>query len=79
MRGNGTTGRKAPKKTTPNNSKARGSNPREILWRRELFSKRASPREMLWWNPKEHVSIATKWGITPKIVPSPKWVMRALR
>jgi hypothetical protein len=42
------------------------------LWRRGLLSKGAKPREILEQNPKAHVSIATRWGITPKIVPSPK-------
>jgi hypothetical protein len=44
-----------------------------------LLSKGANPREILEQNPKEHVSIAMKWGTTPKIVPSPNWGMGALR
>jgi len=34
---------------------------------------------MLGKNPKEHVSIATKWGIIPKIAPSPKPGMGVLK
>jgi hypothetical protein len=49
------------------------------LWRRGFLSKRPNLREILRWNLKEHVSIATKWGITPKIVPSPKWGMGAIK
>jgi hypothetical protein len=41
------------------------------LLKRGLLSKQANLREMLVGSPKEHASIATKWGITPKIPPSP--------
>jgi hypothetical protein len=34
---------------------------------------------MLVGSPREHVLIVTKWGITPRIVPSPKQGMEALR
>jgi hypothetical protein len=34
---------------------------------------------MLVGNPKEPVSIATKWGITPRIAPNPNWGMGLLR
>jgi hypothetical protein len=71
MKGNGTEGKIAPEKKSPNNSKARGSSPRETLLKRGLLSKQANLREMLVGSPKEHASIATKWGITPKIPPSP--------
>jgi hypothetical protein len=79
MRENGTEGKKAQKRRSPNSSKARSSNPKGISWRRGLFSKRANPREMLGWSPREHASTAMKWGITPKIVPSPKRGLGALR
>jgi hypothetical protein len=39
MRENGTEGKEAQQRINPNNSKARGSNPREILCRRGLLSK----------------------------------------
>jgi hypothetical protein len=35
--------------------------------------------EILEQNPREHVSIATKWGTTPKIVPNPNRGVGALR
>ncbi len=78
MRENGFEGKGAQGRKSLNNSKAQGSSPREILWRKGLFSKGANPREML-VGLREHASIATKWGITPKIVPSPKQGMEALR
>ncbi len=78
MTENGTEGKKAQRKGL-NHSKARGSSPREILRRKGFFSKRTNPKEMLGWNPREHVSTATKWGIIPKIAPSPKRGMGALR
>jgi hypothetical protein len=34
--------------------------------------KGANPRGTLGWNPKERASTATRWGITLRIVPSPK-------
>ncbi len=76
---NGTVGKEVQQRINPNNSKARGLNPRGILWRRGLLSKGANPREMLGWNPREHVSIAMRWGITPRIAPSPKRGLGALR
>jgi hypothetical protein len=79
MRGNGTEGKTAQERKSPNNSKAHGLNPKEILWRKGLFSKRANQREMLMGSPKEHASTAMKWGIIPKIVPSPNRGMGALR
>jgi hypothetical protein len=48
------------------------------LWRRGLFSRRTNSKEILGRNPKEHVSIAMNWNITPKIVQSPKWGMGAI-
>ncbi len=47
MMENGIEGKKAQERKSPNNSKAWGSNPREISWRSGLFSKRTNPREML--------------------------------
>jgi len=49
------------------------------LSRRGLFSKGANPRGMLVGNPKEHVSIAMKWDITPRIALNPNWGMGLLR
>jgi len=79
MRENGTEGKGTQGRKSLNNSKAWGSSPKEILWRKGLPSKGANPREMLVGSVREHASIATKWGITPKIVPSPKWEMEVLR
>jgi len=79
MTENGTMGKEAQQRISPNNFKAQGVNPRGTLWRRGLLSKGANPREMLGWNPKEHASIATRWGITRRIVPSPKQGMGVLR
>jgi hypothetical protein len=41
--------------------------------------KGSQPKGDVGGKPKEHVSIATKWGIIPKIVPSPRQGMEALR
>jgi hypothetical protein len=41
--------------------------------------KGANPRGTLMGSPKEHVSIAMKWDIIPKISPNPNWGMGALR
>jgi len=79
MRVNGTEGKEAQERKNLSNSKAWGSSLREILWRKGLLLKGANPREMLVRSLKEHASTAPKWGITPKIVPSPKWGMEALR
>jgi hypothetical protein len=68
MKENGIGGKEAQPRISPNNSKARGSN-----------QKGANPREILEQNPREHVSIATKWDITPKIAPSPNPGLGALR
>jgi hypothetical protein len=64
---------------SPNHSKARVLNPREILSRRGSLSKGANPREMLVGNPKECVSIAMKRGTIPKIVPNPNRGVGLLR
>ncbi len=79
MKVNGTRGKEAQERKNLNNSEARGSSPREILWRKGFPSKGTNLREMLLGSLKEHASTATKGGITPKIVPSPKWGMEALR
>jgi hypothetical protein len=71
MKGNGTGGKEAQQRISPNNCKARVSNPKEILSREGFLSKGANPREMLVGNPKECVSIAMKWGITLRIAPNP--------
>jgi len=72
MKENETEGKGAQGKKNLNNSKAWGSNPRKILWRKGLPSKGANPREMLVGSLRGHASITTKWGTTPKIIPSPK-------
>jgi len=79
MMENGIVGKEAQQRINPNNSKAWGLNPRGTLWRRGLLSKGANPRETLGWNPKQRASIVTRWGITPRIIPSPKWGMGVLR
>jgi hypothetical protein len=71
MKGNGTEAKTPQRGKSSNNSKARVSNPREVLSRRGFLSKGANPREMLVRNPKKCVSIATRWGTTPKSVPRP--------
>ncbi len=79
MKGNGTEGKTPQKGKSPNDSKARVSNPKEISLKRGLLSKRANPRGMPMGNPKERVSITMKWGITPKIAPNPNLGMGVLR
>jgi hypothetical protein len=79
MKGNGTEGKTPRKGKNLNNFKAWVSNPKEISLRRGLLLKQANPRGMLVGNPREHVSIAMKWEITPKIAPNPNWGMGALR
>ncbi len=80
MKGNGTEAKTPRKGKSPNNSKVRVLNPREILSRKGLLSKGANPREMmLMGNLKERVSIVMKWGITPKIVPNPNRGVGLLR
>jgi len=41
--------------------------------------KGSQPKGMLTGSPKEHVSIAMKWDITPNIAPSPNLAMGVLR
>jgi hypothetical protein len=79
MKGNGTEGKTPQKEKNPNNSKAQGSNSKETLLKKGLLLKRVNPKGMLVGSPKEHVSTLTKWGITPKIAPSPNRGMGALR
>jgi hypothetical protein len=79
MKGNGTEGKTPQRGKSPNNSKARGSSPKEILLRRGFLLKRANPKVMLVGSPKEHASNATKWGIIPKIAPNPNRGVRTLR
>jgi hypothetical protein len=54
-----------------NNFKVWVLNPKVILLRRGLLGKKTDLRGMLMGSPKEHVSIAMKWDITPKIAPNP--------
>jgi hypothetical protein len=79
LKGNGTEAKTPQRGRNLNNSKARVLNPREILSRRGLLSKRANPREMLVGDPREYASIVMKWGITPRIAPNPNRGMGLLR
>jgi hypothetical protein len=54
----------------PNTFKAQGLNPKATSSRKGFPSKGANPKGMSMGSPKERVSIATKWDITPKIVPN---------
>jgi hypothetical protein len=76
---NGTEAKTPRRGKSPNNSKAWVLNPRENLSKKRFLSKGANPREMLVGNPKERVSIAMKWGITPGITPNPNRGMGFLR
>jgi hypothetical protein len=71
MKENGTESKILSKGKGPNNFKVRVSNPKEILSRRGLLLKQACLRGMRVGSLKECVSIAMKWGITPKIAPNP--------
>jgi hypothetical protein len=55
---------------SPNIFKAWGSNPKATLSKKGFLSKGANPKGMSMGSPTGHVSIATKWGITPKIAPN---------
>jgi hypothetical protein len=79
MKENGTEGNTPPKGKNLNNFNARGSRPKETLLRKGFLLKQTNTKGMLVRSPKEHASIATKWGITPKIVPSLNQGMGALR
>ncbi len=79
MKWNGIEAKTPQRGKSPNNSKARVLNPREILSRKGLLSKGANPREMLVGNPKERVSIVMKWGIIPRIAPNPSRGVGLLR
>ncbi len=79
MKGNEIEGKTTQKGKSPNNFKARVSNPKEISLRRDLFWKGSNPRGVLMGSPKEHVSIAMKWDITPKIALNPNRGMGVLR
>jgi hypothetical protein len=79
MKGNGTEAKTPPRGKSPNNSKARVSNPKEILSKRGLLSKGSNPKGMLVGNPRERLSIIMKWGITRRIAPNPNRGMGLLR
>ncbi len=79
MRGNGTGGKVAQPRISPNTFKARGPNQKGALGEKGLLPKGANQREILEPSPRGHASIATKWGTTPKIAPSPNRVLGALR
>jgi hypothetical protein len=52
---------------------------RELCEKKGLLPKGANQREILEQSIRGHASIATKWGTTPKIAPSPNPVLGALR
>jgi hypothetical protein len=78
MKGNGTKGKTPQKGRSPNNSKARILNSKEILSRRGLLLKQSNLRGAM-GSPKEHVSITMKWDITPKIAPNSNRGMGVLK
>jgi hypothetical protein len=60
-----------PKKgKSPNTFKARGSNPKATSSKKGFLPKGPNPKGLPMGNQKEHVSIATKWDIIPKIAPN---------
>jgi hypothetical protein len=63
-------GQDTPKGESPNTSKVQGSNPKATSSRKGFPSKGANLKGMLMGSPKGCVSIATKWGSTPKITPN---------
>jgi hypothetical protein len=79
MKGNGTEAKTLQRGKSPNHSKARVLNPREILSRKGLLSKGANSREILMGNQKEYASIVMKQGIIQRIVPNPNRGMGLLR
>ncbi len=79
MKGNGTKGKILPKGKNPNNFRVQISSPKETSSRKGFLSKGTNPRGMLMGRTKEHVSIATKWGIIPKIAPNPNRGMGFLK
>jgi hypothetical protein len=72
-------GEGSPTKDKPKQIQGSGFKPKGSFVKKGAPSKGSQPREILEQNPREHVSIATKWGITPKIAPSPNRVLGALR
>jgi hypothetical protein len=78
-KGNGTEGKMPQKVKGLNISKAQGLNPKATLSRKGLPSKGANSRGMSRASPKGHVSIAMKWGTTPKIAPNLNWGLEARR
>jgi hypothetical protein len=79
MKGNGTEAKTPQRGKGLNISKARGSNPKVISSRKGFPSKGANSREMPRASPKGHVSIAMKWGITPRIAPNLNWGLEVRR
>jgi hypothetical protein len=79
MKRNGTNDKTFQKGKNSNNSKVQVSNPKEILSRRGFLEKGANLRGMLIGSPRERVSIAMKWDITPKIAPNSNLEMGAPR
>jgi hypothetical protein len=63
------------KREKPKQFQASGFKPKGNLSRKGLLLKWANLKGMLVGSPKECVSIAMKWGITPKIAPNPNWGM----
>jgi hypothetical protein len=72
-------GQGSPNKDKPKQFQGSGFKPKRSFVKKRAPSKGANPREILEQNPREHVSITTKWGITPKIAPSPNPGLGALR
>jgi hypothetical protein len=72
-------GQESPRKEKPKQFQGSGFKPKGNFVKKGLLLKGANPREMLGQNLKEHVSTTMKWGITPKIAPSPKPGMGVLR
>ncbi len=71
-------GQGSPRKEKPKQFQGLGFKPKGDFVKKRAPFKGSHPREMLVGSLREHASTTTKWGITPKIVPSPKRGMEAL-
>jgi hypothetical protein len=56
-----------------------GFKPKGNFVKKGLFLKQTNLRGVLVGSPKDNVSIAMKWGITPKIAPNPNRGMEVPR
>jgi len=72
-------GQESPRKEKPKQFQGSGFKPKGNFVKKGGPFKRSQPKGDVGQNPKEHVSTPMKWGITPKIAPSPKSGMGALR